>query len=505
MSPRYLLSLDQSTSATKACLFDESGEVTNRVTIEHHQYYPQPGHVEHDPMEIIERSHQAIEAVVQESGIEERSIAALGITNQRETVVAWDARSGAPIYNALVWQDERGTPICTALNEGGATEELLNRTGLVLDSYFSASKLQWLVENVPACQHAADAGSLMAGTIDAWLIWNFTDREVFATDHSNASRTLLYNIKTQSWDPRLIELFNLPPSIRLPEVRFSDEDFGYYQFRNSHHRLPIIGVMGDSHAALYGHAGFSSGDAKTTFGTGSSVMMNVGPNVRSSPAGIVTSVGWGVEGNVTYVFEGNIHHTGDTVRWARDQLNLFADYTEAEERAASLPDNGGVYLVPAFSGLGAPYWAHGIRAAITGMSRNTTADHLIRAALESIAFQVADVLSAMADDGDFRIPAFQVDGGPAQNRFLMQFLADILGVSVRVAGIEEVSARGVAFVAGVATGVWKNSEELSALTRPAVVYEPAMMETERQALLAGWHAAVNQVLAREAGGKTQRG
>ncbi|MFW5976143.1 MAG: FGGY-family carbohydrate kinase [Alkalispirochaetaceae bacterium] len=493
MKARYIVAVDQSTSATKACLFDERGAIVNRATVEHKQYYPQPGYVEHDAQEILENTHRAVSQVVAEAGIDTKTVAALAITNQRETVVAWDSESGKPVYHALVWQDERGTAACQELLKQGAGEEIKKRTGLVVDTYFSASKLQWMVENVPQCARAAEAGTLMAGTVDSWLIWNFTGRTLFATDYSNASRTLLFNIDEGRWDERLLEFFNLP-SIRLPEVRYSDETFGRYRFPETGEEVPIIGVMGDSHAALYGHAGFDRGAAKTTFGTGSSVMMNIGPGFRRSPDGVVTSVAWGVNGEVSYVYEGNIHYTGDTIRWVRDSLGLFADYGEAESRASALNDNGGVYLVPAFSGLGAPHWVHGIRAAITGLSRGSGADHIIRAGFESIAFQVNDVIETMLTGEKLTLPSLHVDGGPTGNRFLMQFLADILAVPIHVGGVEEVSARGVAFVAGVAAGVWKDREALERIVEPSAVYEPRMEPTKRDALLQGWRNALEQVL-----------
>jgi glycerol kinase len=496
MSSRCILAVDQSTSATKACLFDETGALLGRATAEHRQIYPQPGWVEHDPIEIIERTHQVIESVVAEHNIDEERIVALSITNQRETIVAWDERSGMPLYNALVWQDERGAPICDRLAaDPGIVAEIKERTGLVIDSYFSASKLRWLCENAPESRVALASGKFMAGTIDAWLVWNLSGKTDFATDYSNASRTLLFNINTRRWDERLLHLFDLPGTIRLPEVRYSDESFGTYTFRSSGRRIPIVGVMGDSHAALYGHTAFSVGSTKATFGTGSSVMMNIGETPRVPPEGIVTSVGWGNGGSVSYVFEGNIHHTGDTLRWVRDQLGLFRDYGEAENRAVSVQDNGGVYLVPAFAGLGAPYWIHGVRAAITGMSRTATADHIIRAALESMAYQVSDVVNAMTRDAGVTLPAIMADGGASRNAFVMQFLADILGAPVEVGAIEEVSARGVAFVAGLQSGFWTDEDHLKNEVLPARVFTPQMGERHRDSLLAGWHTAIGQVFA----------
>ena len=494
MNDRFIIAVDQSTSATKACLFGVDGSIAGRVTIEHRQYYPQPGWVEHDGQEIVKNTRTAISRLVTESGVQPDAVAALAITNQRETVIAWDSETGVPVHPALVWQDERGTDACHRLVENGSGAEIQRRTGLVVDTYFSASKLQWMVENVPDCRRAADAGTLMAGTMDTWVIWNLTERQVFVTDYSNASRTLLFNIETCQWDDTLRDIFNVH-SVRLPEVRFSDEPVGTFRLEGATREIPIVGIMGDSHAALFGHAGFSPGDAKTTFGTGSSVMMNIGPRFQQSPAGVVSSIAWGTDSRVSYVFEGNIHSTGDTMRWVRDQLQLFSDYSDAEKRAHKAGDNGGVYLVPAFSGLGAPHWVHGIRATISGIARSSTADHIIRAALESIAYQVNDVIQTMTGGGELALPALRVDGGPTGNRFLMQFLSEILGVPVHVAEIEEISARGVAFAAGTAIGMWSGADALASMVRPARIYEPSMGPSRRDELVAGWQQAVKKTLA----------
>ena len=502
MSTDYIVAIDQSTSATKACLFDREARIVGRVTIEHRQYYPQPGWVEHDALEIIANTRAALSDVLDTAGVAPDQVAAVAVTNQRETVVAWDSVTGIPVHRALVWQDERGTERCRELLAGGEAAAIQNKTGLVVDTYFSASKLQWLMDNSAECKRAAAAGTLMAGTMDTWVIWNLTGRKVFATDHSNASRTLLYNIETCEWDEELRSIFH-STNVQLPEVRFADQSFGITTIGDSSVEIPIYGVMGDSHAALFGHAGFAVGDAKTTFGTGSSVMMNVGPRMLIPPTGIVSSIAWGVNETVSYVYEGNIHSTGDTVRWVRDQLGLFSSYPDAEKRASALQDNGGVYVVPAFSGLGAPHWVHGIRATISGLARSSTADHIIRAALESIAFQVHDVIATMTTGGGVKLPALRVDGGPTANRFLMQFLADILGVPVHVGEIEEISARGVAFAAGLATGFWSGSGSqpelvalaaLASLVRPAATFTPAMSADRREALLDGWQAAVTRTL-----------
>lgn len=494
MSRKHVIAIDQSTSATKACLFTATAEVRHRVTLPHNTYYPQPGWVEQDARELVEKCRTAIEKLVLDSRVPPADIVGLAITNQRETIVAWDEVTGDPVYRALVWQDERGHDFCSSIAESDAGLDVVERTGLVVDTYFSASKLKWLVENVPECSRAVAEGRLLAGTIDTWLIWNFTGGVVFATDYSNACRTLLFNIQTLSWDETLLKLFKLD-SVKLPEVRYSDATFGMYRFAHTDTEIPIVGVMGDSHAALYGQGGWSPGDAKTTFGTGSSIMMNIGTTNRKAPTGVVTSLAWGIGGHVTYVYEGNIHATGDTIKWVRDQLGMFTTYEEAEQRAQALQENGGVHLVPAFSGLGSPYWQHGVRAAIVGMSRGSKADHVIRAALESIAFQVSDVIRTMTDDTQTTFSTLRVDGGPTVNRFLMQFLADLLGMPVLVAEIEEVSARGVAFVAGLSEGLWSDEADVLSTINPTATYVPSITEGRRRVLLEGWGQAVRQVLA----------
>ncbi len=493
MAKEYVLTVDQSTSATKAILFDQRALPVYRVNIEHRQYYPEPGWVEHDAEEILRNTREALVRVIRESGVDAASISSLGITNQRETVVAWDAHSGKPVYHALVWQDERGTPYCDALISGKEAATIQQKTGLIVDTYFSATKLQWLLEHSETAQEVAQAGRLMCGTMDTWLIWNLTERKVFATDHSNACRTLLLNIGTLSWDPELKALFGLSQVI-LPELRTSGGDYGIANLPAANLRLPIRGVLGDSHAALYGQAAFSPGQAKTTYGTGSSIMMNAGADVPVPPAGIVASIGWSTTSGTTYVYEGNIHYTGDTVRWVRENLGLFTDIQEAEQLAASLPDNGGVYLVPAFSGLGAPHWVHGIRACITGLSRASGKPQIIRAAFESIAYQVSDVMNAMTSGSGIAVQDLRVDGGATGNQFLMQFQADVLNAPIHVASIEEISARGVAFMAGIASGVFPGESELHALAAPGRTHTPNMESRQRAKLMDEWHHAVTQTL-----------
>ncbi|HUX21715.1 MAG TPA: glycerol kinase GlpK [Spirochaetia bacterium] len=493
MGDSYIIAVDQSTSATKAILFDGGALPVHRVTLEHKQYFPKPGWVEHDPSEILENTKSAVRSLVHDSGVAPAKLTALAITNQRETIVAWDSESGKPLYRAIVWQDERGLPYCGTVVERMSAEAITAKTGLIVDSYFSASKLQWLVENVESVRAAAANGRLMCGTIDSWLIWNLTGGKVFATDYSNASRTLLFDITKLRWDEELLSTFGLERA-RLPEARPSDGHFGDAVIEGLPTKLPILGVMGDSHASLFGQGGFDTGSTKATYGTGSSIMMNVGTKALPSPKGVVSSVGWGVGGSVNYVYEANVHSTGDTLRWVRDNLGLFSDYKEAEQLAASLADNGGVYLVPAFAGLGAPYWVHGVRAIITGLSRGSGRAQVIRAAFESIAFQVYEAVESMLPTEVTRPRELRVDGAPTANRFLMQFQADLFGSGIGVAPIEEVSARGVAFVAGFRSGLWRGLPELLRLSEPRVRYSAALEEGTRGRLLEGWHRAVQQAI-----------
>lgn len=492
----YLLAVDQSTQATKAFVFDARGDLVAKASHPHRQIYPAGGLVEHDPMEILRNTRDAIADVARKAGIHFSGLASLSITNQRETIVAWDSLSGLPVHNALVWQDERGGEICRELEARGAGPELRTRTGLKLDPYFSASKLSWLIRRSAAAREALSAGRLMAGTIDAWLIWNLTGRTVFATDYSNASRTMLFNIGTLSWDSELLRLFGLE-GVALPEPRCSDADFGQAHIPELGLTLPIRGVMGDSHAALFGHCGWNIGDAKATYGTGSSIMSNIGPSPRTPPEGVVCSLAWGFGGAPSYVFEGNIHATGYTLKWLKDNLGLFAAEDEAEGIAAEVPDNGGVYIVPAFSGLGAPYWEHGIRALITGLSHGSDKRHLVRAGLESIAYQVMDLVAAMNAGAPSPLAALHVDGGPSRNALLMQFQADMLGIPVIAPRRDELSALGVAYMGGLAGGIWASLGEVEALQTDSRRFSPTMPASDRQGFAAGWRSALAQAISRK--------
>jgi len=491
MEESYLLAVDQSTQATKAIIFDCSGRPVYRVTKLHKQIYPSPGFVEHDPLQILENTKAAIYETICESHIPLSKVASLSITNQRETILAWDANTGLPVYNALVWQDERGIELCNILSQEHFENPIREKTGLKLDPYFSATKLAWIVKNSNAAKNALKNDRLMAGTIDTWLIWNLTDRVVFATDYSNASRTMLFNIKTLDWDEELVSTFGLS-GILLPEPRSSDSHFGDARIPGFDRTLPITGVMGDSHAALFGHNGWNKGDIKATYGTGSSIMMNIGSMPNVSKNDLVISIGWGFQKKISYVLEGNIHSTGYTLRWLGDNLGLFSSYDEAERLAEEVPDNGGVYLVPAFSGLGAPYWDNKARACITSISRNTTKAHLIRAALESIAYQISDLISLMEEKGGIGLHELRVDGGPTRNDFLMQFQCDLLNRVVVPSGIEEVSALGSAFMAGLATGFWKDLEEIQSLRETNRSFSPAMDQKEACRLYEGWKKAIER-------------
>lgn len=496
MSKSLLLSVDQSTQSTKAFVFDTHGCLVSKVSKPHRQIYPQPSHVEHDPIEILTNFVDAVEQALEGACASASDVLCLSITNQRETIVAWDAGTGEPVHNAIVWQDGRGSVICRELSDAGASSVIQRSTGLLLDPYFSASKLAWLVRNSSKASSVLAAGKLMAGTIDSWLVWNLTGGKVFATDYSNASRTMLFDLRRLVWDDELIRLFGLD-GIVLPEPRPSDAFFGMANISALGTDLPIRGVMGDSHAALFGHRGWKPGDAKATYGTGSSLMRNIGPIPLEPPHGIVLSLGWGFGGAPCYVFEGNIHATGYTLKWLKDNLGLFGTDEEAECLASELTDNGGVYLVPAFSGLGAPWWEQGVRATITGLSHGSDRRHIVRAGLESIAYQIVDLVEAMDAETSVPLGSLHVDGAPTKNAFLMQFQADMLGIPVIVPAREELSALGAAYMGGLSVGLWASTEEVEALPFDSKTYLPSMPENNRRTLAEGWRSAVLQTISRK--------
>lgn len=490
---RYILAVDQSTSATKAILFDEACRLINRVNIEHKQYYPQAGWVEHDAEEIYANMIEAIGRLLRETEVEADAEFSLAITNQRETVVVWEAATGKPIGKAVVWQCQRGAEICRALKEAGHEKTFLAKSGLLIDPYFSASGVKWLLDHTPGAREAAEAGALRMGTIDAWLIWKLTEGRVHATDYTNASRTLLFNIHTLDWDDELLELFTIPRSM-LPEAKPCDAIFGRTTIEGLFPEgIEIAGVLGDSHGALAGQMCFEAGMGKATYGTGSSVMVNIGEEAVAAPEGLVTSVGFAAQGKVFYAFEGNIHCTGATLRWLTDQLQLIASPAETESLATSIESTNGVYLVPAFAGLGAPWWNSEAKAVICGMTLGTTKAHVVRAALEAIPYQIKDLIDLMTGQAGVTLKELRVDGGPTRNKFLMQFQADMLGATINRADLEEASALGAVVMNGLARGVWSSLEEVARLRTSDNRILPTMEEAKRAELYGGWIEAVKLV------------
>jgi glycerol kinase len=489
---KYTLTIDQSTSATKAMLFDENASLVARASVDHKQYYPQPGWVEHDAEEILRNTYQASEQVLQKSGIAPSSVKVVAITNQRETVVVWDKRTGKPVYNAVVWQCNRGAAICDTLIAQGHEPMVTKKTGLIINPYFSASGVKWILDNVKDARENAEAGHLLMGTIDAWLIWNFTNGAKHATDYTNASRTLLFNIHTLNWDNDLLNIFTIPASM-MPEVHPCDAQYGFTTFNGLLAETPIAGVLGDSHGALAGQMCFASGMGKATYGTGSSIMVNIGEKALTAPKGLVTSVGFAANGKVYYAFEGNIHCTGATIKWLQDDLQLIQSAAETEALATSVESTDGVYFVPAFAGLGAPWWNNEAKALICGMTRGTNKAHIVRAALESIAYQVKDLMALIQDSG-VELKELRVDGGPVKNNFLMQFQADMLQAKINRSPIEEASALGAVLMSGLALKQWISDDEVIALRKENDYIVPQMALGKVEALYSEWQKAVKRTL-----------
>jgi glycerol kinase len=488
----YILAIDQSTSATKGILFNKKGTIEHKLSLEHKQYYPGPDFVEHDPEEIFQNTIRIINNIISDKNISPSTIASIAITNQRETAMIWDRHSGKPVYNAIVWQCQRGAELCARFRDEGYDKMIMDKTGLIIDPYFSASKLQWIVENVTGVKEKMKHGDLLIGTIDSWLLWKLTKGRIHATDYSNACRTMLFNIHTLDWDQELIELFNLDRSM-FPEVRKSDEIFGETDPAIIFDKpVAISGLLGDSHAALFGQQCFIPGMAKATYGTGSSIMMNIGNNPLPAPEGLVTSIGYGRAGNIDYVFEGNIHCTGDTINWLVRDAELIRNPAESEQIAVSVQDNNGVYFVPAFVGLGAPYWDNRARACLSGMARSTTKAHIVRAALESIAYQIKDLIDLMMEKGGIELMELRVDGGATRNDFLMQFQADMIGKDVVRSAIAEISALGSTFMAGLATGFWNDMDEIKSLYLADKTFSPELKKETVTRLYEGWKMAVKR-------------
>jgi glycerol kinase len=488
------LAIDQSTSATKALLYDAAGKVIDKESREHRQIYPQPGWVEHDAEEIWQNTLAVVPAILarQPAGLAE--VTCLSLTNQRETVVVFERASGKPLHNAIVWQCRRGDSICRELAGLGHERRVTELTGLRLDTYFSASKLKWLVHNRPDLAQRLARGEALIGTIDAYLIYRLTGGAVFATDHTNASRTLLYDINKLRWDPWLCELFAVPVKA-LPEVRESSASFGETTFGGLLSKpLPIMGVMGDSQASLFGQRCLQPGMAKVTFGTGSSVLLNIGGTLRFSRSGAVSTIAWVHNGQPTYSFEGIINCSAATIAWLKDQLGLIPSARESAALASAVPDNGGVYLVPAFAGLSAPYWSPQARAAIVGLTAHSSRNHVVRAAEESIAYQLRDVLEMMKAEAGVALQCIHADGGPTADPFLMQFTADMLGLELRVASVPDCSALGAVLAGRLGQGLFSNLKELSRLPREFTYFRPAMSSDLAERYYAGWKQAVKRVL-----------
>ena len=493
MKAEYVLVLDQSTSATKALLFTQTGEIKHRCNVYHKQYYPRPNWVEHDAAEIYNNTLSAISRLIKESGVKQEQVRALAITNQRETFVVWDKTTGEPVYNAIVWQCQRGSDICHRFGEMGYGPLITKKTGLILDTYFSASKVKWLFDTVIRSNKTINIDNLLFGTIDTWLVWKLTNGKTHITDYSNASRTMLFNIYKLEWDSEILDIFDIPAGI-LPRVDSSSKIFGYTKAGIFKKDIPIASIIGDSSASLFGQCCFKAGTAKATYGTGSSIMMNIGIKPKEPKKGIVTSIAWGIRENLDYVFEGNIHCTGDTIKWLVENIELIPDEHYSEELAVSIPDNGGVYLVPAFLGLGAPYWDNKAKASFSGMARSTRKAHLVRAALESIAYQIKDLVDVMVESSGINLKEIRVDGGPTKNNFLMQFQANMLDALVVRNKIEEVSALGALYMAGLATGLWKEREDLYEIQRESKTYSSKINDEERERYYYGWRSAVRKTL-----------
>lgn len=485
---RYIISLDQGTTSSRAVLFDEQGTIRGIAQQEFRQIFPRPGWVEHDAMEIYGTQRGVLERVIAEHRIDPKSIVALGITNQRETTVIWDRETGLPIHNAIVWQDKRTSDLCDELKKQGLEPHVRQHTGLVIDSYFSATKIHWLLENVPGARERATKGKLAVGTIDTWLIWNLTKGKVHATDYTNASRTMLFDIHKLAWDNVLLDALQIPEQL-LPEVRPSAASFGHAEIDGI--SIPIAGVAGDQQAALFGQACFEPGMAKNTYGTGCFMLMNTGEKPQASKHGLITTIAWAIDGRVEYALEGSVFIAGAAVQWLRDSLHLIDQSKDSEYFAAKALGSNDVYVVPAFAGLGAPYWDMYARGAIFGLTRDTGKDHIIKATLESMAYQTKDIVHAMEEDAQLRLATLKVDGGACANNVLMQFQSDILGAAVERPEVIESTALGAAYLAGMHAGIWKK-QDIVANRKIQRRFEPAMDESTRTRLYKGWQKAVER-------------
>jgi len=490
-TPKYILAIDQGTTSSRAILFDHAGNIASVTQKEFKQIYPKPGWVEHDPLEIWSSQSSSVAEVIAKANVGSDAIAAVGVTNQRETTVMWDSETGVPVYNAIVWQDRRTADYCAGLKKQGVEAMVTKKTGLRIDPYFSGTKVRWILENVPGARERANQGKLRFGTVDSWLIWQLTGGKVHVTDVSNASRTLLFNIHTGDWDDELLKLLEVPRSV-LPEVKSSSEIYGTVD-RNLHPAgVPIAGIAGDQQAALFGQACFTPGMAKNTYGTGCFLLMNTGTEAVPSHNNLLTTVAWKIGGKTEYALEGSVFIGGAVIQWLRDELKIIRDVAELNALASSVPDAGGMYLVPAFAGLGAPHWDPYARGTAVGMTRGTNRAHFCRAAIESIAFQSADLISCMEKDSGLKLKELRVDGGASRSQPLMQFQADLLGTSVVRPRNVETTAMGAAYLAGLAVGFWSSREDITRNWAVDAKFTRVRPEVEMNAMRATWDRALDR-------------
>ena len=494
MDRKYIMALDQGTTSSRAILFDKEGNIVATSQKEFTQFYPKVGWVEHNPMEIWGSQSGVMREVLETNSIRPEEVCAIGITNQRETTIVWEKSTGKPVYNAIVWQCRRTSEICDELKEKGYEKLIKDKTGLILDAYFSATKIKWILDNVEGSREKAENGELLFGTVDTWLIWNLTRGKVHVTDYTNAARTMLYNIKELKWDDEILEILDIPKSM-LPDVKPSSYVYGHTdEGMLSGAQIPIAGCAGDQQAALFGQTCFEEGSAKNTYGTGCFMLMNTGENIVESKHGLLTTIAWGVDGKVEYALEGSIFIGGASIQWLRDELRVLYDAKQSEFYANSVKDTNGVYVVPAFAGLGAPYWDMYARGAIMGLTRGANRAHLVRATLESIAYQVKDVLNAMQEDSGLKLKDLRVDGGASSNNFLMQFQSDILDVNIDRPKVVETTALGAAYLAGLAVEFYNNKDEIKKSWIIDREFIPNMSDDKRNLLYKGWKKAVSRSL-----------
>jgi glycerol kinase len=487
----YILAIDEGTTGTTSLLINADGQVVAKAYQEVHPIYPQPGWVEEDPQELLQKAIVVAHEAVQKTGVDISLVKGIGITNQRETTVVWDRHNGKPVCNAIVWQCRRTAALCEELKQKGYEQTVKEKTGLVIDAYFSGTKIRWILDHIPNGQKRAERGELLFGTVDSWLIWNLTGGKVHVTDYSNASRTMLFNIHTLQWDKELLTMLNIPEAV-LPNVLPSSYVYGETIPNIFGTKLPVCGIAGDQQSALFGQACYEVGNAKNTYGTGCFILMNTGNQPVISQNGLLTTIAWGIDNQVTYALEGSVFVSGAAVQWLRDELNLISSAADSEAIAKTVPDNGGIYVVPAFVGLGAPYWDMYARGIIIGITRGTNKGHIVRATLEAIAYQVRDVVDVMSSEANITVPHLRVDGGGTANSLLMQFQSDILGIPIELTAIPDTTALGAGYLAGLAAGVWENTGDIAKRRYTSRSFEPKMPVEQKEKLYHDWKRAVER-------------